>query len=251
VKLYTIDGSTVQGLLKGIQNDYLEVESEGSGTTYFRLQNIKGIAKSVKDYQKKSLETSTGTPGLLSELLTELKHQWVTINGQNEFTGILSSIQDDYVMLLGKDEQIILNSLHIEHFNKPGSQAASNETAEKNNEKSDTNTKTANSTESNSAKNTGKSNTGSKTDNSTESDSAKNTGKSNTGSKTDNSTESDSAKNKGNKGGTESQGDNVKDYQKPASTQTKVVEYSIFGPNPDDYYACDRKRKRKKCRKRA
>lgn len=143
-------------------------------------------------------------------------HQW-----SKELSGILSSIEDDYVMLLGKNEQILLNTSQVDHFSKPGFQSESNGTADKNDEQNSQVSGTANNTNTASVKNTeGKQETKEK--------SSKKENKEETGCKAE----------------------NVKDYQAPISKEPQTYEYSIFGPNPDDYYASARRKKRKKCRKK-
>ncbi|KML43630.1 MULTISPECIES: hypothetical protein [Bacillaceae] len=146
VKLYTTEGSTIQGLLTGIQDDYVEMASEGNVPVYYKLKNIKGISKSTKVYKKNIAAPSdygvapmnTERPNLLTDALSQLKHQWVSINGQNEFSGILSKIVDDCAVLIKKDEQIIFNTLHINTFNKQGALTSSGENKQKNNSNGDT-----------------------------------------------------------------------------------------------------------------
>ena len=68
----------------------------------------------------------------LKDVLKTLYQQWVSINSDNddEYSGILGSVEDDYIILIGKDEQIYLNIAYIKNI------VRANEAAKEGNEES-------------------------------------------------------------------------------------------------------------------
>ena len=111
------NGKKVKGVLSGVQDDYLVMESEKE-IVYHNLKNIKGFQRNTKQLKTQSTLMTSYNEMSLKDVLKTLHQQWVSINSDNddEYSGILGSVEDDYIILIGKDEQIYLNIAYIKNI---------------------------------------------------------------------------------------------------------------------------------------
>lgn len=150
VNILLTDGNTVQGVLAAIKSDYFVMESDNS-TIFHNLKNVKGFLKSTKNSKNtkktKSLTDYSGEGMTLREVLEGLQSKWVSIdiqsnNNNQGYSGFLAAIEDDYVILIGKDLQVHLNIAHINNIVK--TMETQNNTSNENN--SNTNSSNTNDT---------------------------------------------------------------------------------------------------------
>ena len=130
------NGKKVKGVLSGVQDDYLVMESDKE-IVYHNLKNIKGFQRNKKQVKSSSMLMTSYNEMSLKDVLKTLHQQWVSINGDNddEYSGILGSIEDEYIILIGKDEQIYLNIAYIKNIVRVN-EAAQNDSDGNNNKSS-------------------------------------------------------------------------------------------------------------------
>ncbi|KAB2338638.1 hypothetical protein F7731_03540 [Cytobacillus depressus] len=143
VNILLSDGNSVEGVLTTIKDDYFVMETD-KYIIYHNLKNVKGFLKSTKN-SKNTKKTRTRSvtdysteASSLRGVLESLQSKWVTIDIQNSnqnnndndnnnnnnnnnnqgYSGFLAAIEDDYVILIGKDVQAHLNISHINNIVK-------------------------------------------------------------------------------------------------------------------------------------
>jgi len=119
------DGNSIEGILAGIKEDYLVIETE-KYYIYHNLKNVKGFLKNTKKLKSKDFTNFTAEERNLEEVLKNLHSKWVSIDSQissdndnqnkQGFSGFLSTVGDDHVILIGKEVQMYLNTSHINNI---------------------------------------------------------------------------------------------------------------------------------------
>ncbi|PKG24650.1 DUF2642 domain-containing protein [Niallia nealsonii] len=107
----------VEGLLLDVKDDHIILEMDNK-IFYFPLNQIHAITKKSKDNNRQALDTPYPNKNHLIEVLNDFRYNWVTINGLGNptFTGLLSKITEEYIMLLNNDEQIYIQKSFISNI---------------------------------------------------------------------------------------------------------------------------------------
>jgi small nuclear ribonucleoprotein (snRNP)-like protein len=134
IGVHTSDSTYTEGILVQVENDYLVIRNDYDEDMFFNLEEIQAITKNTKHFQAKKIEAGKLNAAKLSNLLAEYKYEWVTINCKNNlsFSGILSAISDEYVVLLVQEESLFIQKSHITNFHK---QLTENETEQESNDR--------------------------------------------------------------------------------------------------------------------
>jgi len=153
VNIMMADGNSLTGFLADIKDDYFIMESDNS-VIYHSLQNVKGFLK-YTNKNKKSKKKQTNyyndysLEGMtLREVLEGLRSSWVTVNvdtsqnngnnqNNNGYSGFLAEIEDDYVIIIGKEMQVHLNIDHINNIAKASMQSNNNNNNNNNSQEED------------------------------------------------------------------------------------------------------------------
>jgi spore coat protein B len=110
------------GIVLDVYDDHLVVITEDDGVVYYSLHHIKSITDSSKenlevkleipeDFEFKKADTFLG-------LLDSLRFQWVKINrgGPEKLEGVLGEVNNDYVLIINKEEIVRLSMFHIKNI---------------------------------------------------------------------------------------------------------------------------------------
>lgn len=120
------DGNSIEGVLASIKDDYLVIETD-KYFIYHNLKNVKGFLKNTKKLKSKYFTDLSDEAHTLTDVLRQLQTKWVSIDSkvnQNSddnqsnkgFSGFLSTVEDEYVILIGKEVQMYLNTAHINNI---------------------------------------------------------------------------------------------------------------------------------------
>ena len=104
------NGQFVEGVLLDIKSDHLIIDVNNK-IFYIATNQIFAFLKNAKDHRVRSTAASYLDRVNFKDVLNSLKYNWVTINGLNNqtFTGLLTTIMDDYIMLINDEEQLFIH----------------------------------------------------------------------------------------------------------------------------------------------
>lgn len=119
IGMYLPNNHYVSGELMDVKDDHLIVDVEDN-IFYIVIDQIHVLSKNSKDLRV----TTKNIPYLdrihLAEVLNALKHNWITVNSLNNqtFTGLLSRISIDYIMLINGEDQLYIQKSFISNLYK-------------------------------------------------------------------------------------------------------------------------------------
>ncbi|MFC5560078.1 hypothetical protein ACFPN4_13460 [Ureibacillus thermophilus] len=121
IQLFLVDDQSVQGTLLSVQEDHIIVKVK-ENILYFPITQIKAISKNAKDFTfEKDGQNIAINRVKLEEILKTMYLQWITVNSLDEqsFSGVLSQVSEDYILLINGDRQyFILKSQITNVFNE-------------------------------------------------------------------------------------------------------------------------------------
>lgn len=122
VGLFLDNNKTVNGTLFSVQKDHLILKIN-EDYFYFPINQIRAMSKNAKDSRVTNglSENTQINSVLLEEILQTMKLQWITVNSFNDqtFSGVLSKIAEDHILLIdGEKQYYILKSQIINIYNK-------------------------------------------------------------------------------------------------------------------------------------
>ncbi|NLY81018.1 MAG: hypothetical protein GX072_14365 [Lysinibacillus sp.] len=115
IGLYLNENKTVHGTLLSIRDDHIVVKIN-ENIYYFPYNHIKAISKSAKDIQSTTSSSQMIQLGMnLEEILQNMQLQWITVNSFIEptFSGVLSKIARDHILLIDGQKQLFILKSHI------------------------------------------------------------------------------------------------------------------------------------------
>lgn len=111
ITLYLEDNKNVEGTLLSVQSDHLIVKVKDK-ILYFPINQIKALSKSAKDSRitRGTTKNVAINRVLLEELLDAMQLQWITVNSidDQKFSGVLSFVAEDYILLLNGEKQYFI-----------------------------------------------------------------------------------------------------------------------------------------------
>lgn len=129
IGMFLNGGQFVEGTLLDITGDHVALESN-SKVVYYAKNQIHALSKSTKDFEPTTtFEMPTKNTKQLQEVLCNLKYNWVTITSLNDqtFAGFLSRIYDDHVILINKEDQLVVPKSFILNVQQGESEEQSEE----------------------------------------------------------------------------------------------------------------------------
>lgn len=107
-------GKPIEGVLIGSRQEYILMVVDGS-ILYILVPSITSITKNTKDLRSTTYEQDYDVPSLF-----ELREQWVTLNefSKQPMYGVLSEIEESYVLLINKEELQLIPLTSIETVRK-------------------------------------------------------------------------------------------------------------------------------------
>lgn len=111
IELFLAENQSIHGTLLSVQDDHLIVKADEK-ILYFPITQIKAISKNVNDsgLNNNGSKIATINRAKLDEILKTMYLQWITVNSFNNqsFSGVLSRVFNDYVLLINGDRQFFI-----------------------------------------------------------------------------------------------------------------------------------------------
>lgn len=107
IDLFISENQSVHGTLLSVQEDHLIVKA-GENILYFPITQIKALSKNVKETSlKRNAPIAPMNRVKLEEILKTMYLQWITVNSFNNqsFSGVLSKVTEDYILLINGERQ--------------------------------------------------------------------------------------------------------------------------------------------------
>lgn len=114
IGLFLAENQSIQGTLLSVQEDHLIVKVN-ENVIYFPITQIKALSKNAKESSviNKGFSNTSLNRFKLEEILKIMYLQWITVNsfGNKSFSGVLSNVYEDYIVLInGENQYYILKS---------------------------------------------------------------------------------------------------------------------------------------------
>ncbi|SFC42518.1 Protein of unknown function [Bacillus sp. OV322] len=131
------------GFLLDVKNDFLVIQMNQAKECYFNLNQIYAVSKNTRDFKSKVFDYNSTQKQTFIELLNELRHQWVTVNGDSilSFEGLLGTVTDNYIELFNKDKQSYIQLSNIHYILKGINKRESSENKQQENREGKTDNK--------------------------------------------------------------------------------------------------------------
>ncbi|RDI41593.1 hypothetical protein [Falsibacillus pallidus] len=114
IDVFLKDGELVKGLLAHSEVDFLVLEKAEDQSHYVKFEQILAVSKNTRDYQPQDSTVEFNQGESLNDILAECQYQWITLKcGTDTFEGILSRSHDEHLVLLSKEDSILINKSHI------------------------------------------------------------------------------------------------------------------------------------------
>ncbi|MED3662877.1 DUF2642 domain-containing protein [Ureibacillus sp. FSL K6-8385] len=111
IGLFLDENHSVQGTLLSVQKDHLIVKVK-ENILYFPINQIKALSRNIKETVITNQETNHAKVDRinLEEILKSMYLQWITVNSFNKqnFSGVLSEISKDYIVLINGDKEYLI-----------------------------------------------------------------------------------------------------------------------------------------------
>ncbi len=119
IGFYLNDNQFIEGVLLNVKRDHLIVKVNQS-VIYFALNQIHACSKNAKDFRVSSNVVPYLNRNNLTDILNDLKYNWVTINcmSNQTFAGLLSRICEDHIILVNNTEQLFVQKSYISNIYK-------------------------------------------------------------------------------------------------------------------------------------
>jgi hypothetical protein len=143
ISIITNNHNVHNGFLLDVKNDFLVIQMNQAKECYFNLNQIYAVSKNTRDFKSKVFDYNSTQKQTFIELLNELKHQWVTVNGDSilSFEGLLGTVTDNYIELLNKDKQSYIQLPNIHYILKGINKRESSENKQQENREEKTDNK--------------------------------------------------------------------------------------------------------------
>ncbi|MCZ0875552.1 DUF2642 domain-containing protein [Peribacillus sp. AS_2] len=115
VSIISDDKTVHDGVVLDVKSDFIVIQMNPDKPCYFNLNQVYALSKNTKEFQVQILDHELTQKQSFTELINELKGHWVTINRENNLSldGFLSTVTNDYIVLLNKDKQLYIQLSNI------------------------------------------------------------------------------------------------------------------------------------------
>lgn len=118
IGIYTNDGEHIEGILTEIKGDFLIIKDEKDKTFFFNIDKIQAFSKNTRKFKVDDSPSEPFYERSLMEVIDNYQYCWVTVHCQHKltFSGILTVITNDHIILTVKDEKLYIQKEHIITF---------------------------------------------------------------------------------------------------------------------------------------
>lgn len=115
VSIISDDKTVHDGVVLDVKSDFIVIQMNPNKQCYFNLNQVYALSKNTKEFQVQILDHEPTQKQSFTELINELKGHWVTVNRENNlsFDGFLSTVTNNYIVLLNKDKQLFVQLSNI------------------------------------------------------------------------------------------------------------------------------------------
>ncbi|MEI2471338.1 DUF2642 domain-containing protein [Peribacillus frigoritolerans] len=115
VSIISDDKTVHDGVVLDVKSDFIVIQMNPDKPCYFNLNQVYALSKSTKEFQAQILDQEPTQKQSFTELINELKGHWVTVKRDNNLTfdGFLSTVTNNYIVLLNKDKQLYVQLSNI------------------------------------------------------------------------------------------------------------------------------------------
>ncbi|PCD05894.1 hypothetical protein CMV16_21290 [Peribacillus simplex] len=115
ISIISDDKTVHDGLVLDVKSDFIVIRMNPDKQCYFNLNQVYALSKNTKEFHAQILDHEPTQKQSFTELINELKGHWVTINRENNLSldGFLSTVTNDYIVLLNKDKQLYIQLSNI------------------------------------------------------------------------------------------------------------------------------------------
>ncbi|MEY8734456.1 DUF2642 domain-containing protein [Peribacillus frigoritolerans] len=115
ISIISDDKTVHDGLVLDVKSDFIVIQMNPDKQCYFNLNQVYALSKNTKEFHAQILDHEPTQKQSFTELINELKGHWVTINRENNLSldGFLSTVTNDYIVLLNKDKQLYIQLSNI------------------------------------------------------------------------------------------------------------------------------------------
>ncbi|WHX61279.1 DUF2642 domain-containing protein [Peribacillus frigoritolerans] len=115
VSIISDDKTVHDGVVLDVKSDFIVIHMNPDKPCYFNLNQVYALSKSTKEFQAQILDHEPTQKQSFTELINELKGHWVTVKRDNNLTfdGFLSTVTNNYIVLLNKDKQLYVQLSNI------------------------------------------------------------------------------------------------------------------------------------------
>ncbi|PAK35128.1 DUF2642 domain-containing protein, partial [Peribacillus simplex] len=115
VSIISDDKTVHDGVVLDVKSDFIVIQMNPDKPCYFNLNQVYALSKNTKEFQAQMIDHEPTQKQSFTELINELKGHWVTVNIENNLSldGFLSTVTNDYIVLLIKDKQLYVQLSNI------------------------------------------------------------------------------------------------------------------------------------------
>ncbi|MGE8022623.1 DUF2642 domain-containing protein [Peribacillus frigoritolerans] len=115
VSIISDDKTVHDGVVLDVKSDFIVIQMNPDKPCYFNLNQVYALSKNTKEFQAQILDQEPTQKQSFTELINELKGNWVTVKRDNNLTfdGFLSTVTNNYIVLINKDKQLYVQLSNI------------------------------------------------------------------------------------------------------------------------------------------
>ncbi|MFE4814399.1 DUF2642 domain-containing protein, partial [Peribacillus simplex] len=143
ISIISDDKTVHNGVVLDVKSDFIVIQMNPDKQCYFNLNQVYALSKNTKEFQAQMLDHEPTQKQSFTELINELKGHWVTVNRENNlsFDGFLSTVTNNYIVLLNKDKQLYVQLSNILYIFKGMDNKESSENNQQENKDEETENK--------------------------------------------------------------------------------------------------------------
>ncbi|WP_411739041.1 DUF2642 domain-containing protein [Peribacillus sp. S4] len=145
VSIISDDKTVHDGVVLDVKSDFIVIQMNPDKPCYFNLNQVYALSKNTKEFQAQILDQEPTQKQSFTELINELKGNWVTVKRDNNLTfdGFLSTVTNNYIVLINKDKQLYVQLSNILYIFKGIDNKESSENKQQENKDEKTESKQA------------------------------------------------------------------------------------------------------------
>ncbi|WP_230162355.1 DUF2642 domain-containing protein, partial [Peribacillus simplex] len=115
ISIISDDKTVHNGVVLDVKSDFIVIQMNPNKQCYYNLNQVYAISKNTKEFQVQIHDHEPTQKQSFTKLINELKGHWVTVNRDNNlsFDGFLSTVTNNYIVLLNNDKQLYVQLSNI------------------------------------------------------------------------------------------------------------------------------------------